>query len=89
MFVPVVHSEACTGCGICENKCPTELAAIRVVDPKLVQGRIGDHYRLGWKHEPADSPAAPPPEAATPAPPAKKAPAAPGGLDYLNRGGTP
>jgi len=91
MFVPVVHSEACTGCGICEKKCPTEIAAIRIVDPALVQGRIGAHYRLGWKHEQApgvepEAPAAP--EAARPVPAPRKEPAA-GGLDYLNRGGTP
>ena len=48
MFVPIVHSGHCTGCGICENACPTQEAAIRVVQPNLVQGRIGDHYRLGW-----------------------------------------
>lgn len=46
LFVPVVHSDACTGCGVCEKKCPTEVAAIRVVDPKLVQGRTGAHYQL-------------------------------------------
>jgi ferredoxin-type protein NapG len=92
MFVPVVHSGACTGCGICEKKCPTEVAAIRIVDPKLVQGRIGAHYRLGWKHEqaPAAEPAAPAAaEAARAAPAPQKAPPVPGGLDYLNRGGTP
>lgn len=48
MFVPLVHSSHCTGCGICEKACPTQEAAIRIVHPKLVQGRIGDHYRLGW-----------------------------------------
>ena len=48
MFVPLVHSDACTGCGICEKACPTQKAAIRVLQPHLVQGEIGDHYRLGW-----------------------------------------
>ena len=48
MFVPLVHSNACTGCGICEKACPTQKAAIRVLQPGLVQGQIGDHYRLGW-----------------------------------------
>lgn len=35
MFVPVVHSSACTGCGVCEKACPTEVAAIRV-EPRRV-----------------------------------------------------
>jgi len=51
MFVPMVHSNYCTGCGICEQACPTEKAAIRVVQPELVQGKIGEHYRLGWKSD--------------------------------------
>ena len=51
MLLPVVNSEACTGCGICEAQCPTEEPAIRVLPPELVKGRIGEHYRLGWDHE--------------------------------------
>jgi ferredoxin-type protein NapG len=89
MFVPLVHSEACTGCGICEQKCPTEVAAIRIVDPRLVQGRIGAHYRMGWKHEQALPVEPDASAAARPVPAPHKAPPAPGGLDYLNRGGTP
>jgi len=48
MFVPIVHSDACTGCGMCEEACPTDEAAIRILPAKLVQGKIGEHYRLGW-----------------------------------------
>jgi ferredoxin-type protein NapG len=82
MFVPVVHSEHCTGCGICEKACPTDEAAIRVLPPELVQGRIGEHYRLGWTLD-------------TPVTQEFKPHArddevgqgrAPGGLDYLNEG---
>lgn len=50
MFVPLVLAEACTGCGLCEKRCPTDVSAIRVLDPAQVQGRIGEHYRLGWRH---------------------------------------
>jgi ferredoxin-type protein NapG len=51
MLLPVVNSESCTGCGICEAQCPTEEWAIRVLPPELVTGRIGAHDRLGWEHE--------------------------------------
>lgn len=53
MFVPVVHPEACTGCGVCEARCPTEVAAIRVQDPARFSGRVGDHYRLQGEAEAA------------------------------------
>jgi ferredoxin-type protein NapG len=45
-FVQRVHSAHCTGCGICENTCPTAVPAIRVLDPALVQGRMAEHYQL-------------------------------------------
>jgi ferredoxin-type protein NapG len=51
MFLPTVHSEHCTGCGKCEHACVLEEAAIRVLPAKLAQGKIGDHYRLGWEEQ--------------------------------------
>jgi ferredoxin-type protein NapG len=80
MFVPLVHSDACTGCGICEKACPTQKAAIRVLQPELVQGQIGDHYRLGWT---IDSPITREFEAGVDAT-GTSAPAT--GMDYLNEG---
>jgi ferredoxin-type protein NapG len=80
LFVPVVHSEHCTGCGLCENRCPTAEPTIKVLPRHLAQGKLGEHYRLGWEYETeitqefhVEQPAAPPAEAAEP-----------GGLDYFN-----
>lgn len=89
LFVPHVHSQACTGCGMCEDACPTEKAAIRVLNPALVQGRIGSHYRLGWLSDtpitqdfkPTEVPPAASPATAEPPAP-KTAP----GMDVLNQG---
>jgi ferredoxin-type protein NapG len=46
MLLPMVQSAACTGCGICENACPTDIAAIKVIPAEVIQGKIGEHYRL-------------------------------------------
>ena len=51
LFLPVVHSEACTGCGKCEASCVLEVAAIKVFPKNLVKGELGHHYRLGWKEK--------------------------------------
>jgi ferredoxin-type protein NapG len=48
LFIPVVHSDACTGCGKCEKACPLEVAAIKVYPAELAKGEPGKHYRLGW-----------------------------------------
>lgn len=45
---PVVHSDVCTGCGICEHSCVTEKAAIRVLPIDVATGKVGDHYIKGW-----------------------------------------
>lgn len=86
LFVPVVHAQACTGCGMCEEACPTEEAAIRVLNPKLVQGKIGSHYRLGGQSEtPLTRQMPPPAPVAAESPAPKTAP----GMDALNQGLAP
>lgn len=51
MFLPTVHSDACTGCGKCEKSCVLQEAAIRVLPAKLAKGQLGDHYQLGWNEQ--------------------------------------
>ena len=51
LFIPVVHSDACTGCGLCERACILEEAAIKVFPTHLAKGALGEHYRLGWKEK--------------------------------------
>jgi ferredoxin-type protein NapG len=51
LFIPVVHSEACTGCGKCEKSCVLEEAAIKVLPLALARGELGHHYRLGWEEK--------------------------------------
>ena len=51
LFIPVVHSEYCTGCGLCEKACILEREAIKVLPIRLAKGELGHHYRLGWKEK--------------------------------------
>ena len=51
LFIPVVHSDACTGCGKCERACVLEVAAIKVFPEHLAKGELGRHYRLGWEEK--------------------------------------
>ncbi len=51
LFIPVVHSDACTGCGLCERACILEEAAIKVFPMHLAKGELGKHYRVGWKEK--------------------------------------
>ncbi|ACM92842.1 periplasmic nitrate reductase, NapG subunit [Nautilia profundicola AmH] len=46
--IPVVHEEACTGCGMCEQACVTEIAAIKIFPREVVLGKAGDRYVKGW-----------------------------------------
>ena len=47
-FLPTVHSDACTGCGKCEQACVLEQAAIQVLPLAMAKGEVGHHYRFGW-----------------------------------------
>ncbi|MES9939836.1 MAG: ferredoxin-type protein NapG [Candidatus Thiodiazotropha sp. 6PLUC2] len=51
LFIPVVHSNACTGCGLCERACILEEAAIKIFPTHLAKGALGEHYRLGWQEK--------------------------------------
>ncbi len=51
LFIPEVHSDACTGCGKCERACVMEEAAIKVMPVHLAKGELGRHYRLGWEEK--------------------------------------
>lgn len=48
---PIVHADACTGCGLCERACVTEKAAIFVLPREIALGRAGDYYVKGWDKE--------------------------------------
>ena len=36
MFVPEIHPDKCTGCGLCVHSCPTDKPSINIVDRKSV-----------------------------------------------------
>lgn len=50
-FLPTVHSDACTGCGKCEQACVLDEAAIKVLPLSIARGELGQHYRLGWEEK--------------------------------------
>lgn len=45
---PIVDSDFCTGCGLCERACVTEKASIFVLPREVALGRAGDYYIKGW-----------------------------------------
>lgn len=84
IFTPVIHPEACTGCGLCEKGCPTDVPSVRVADPDAVLGVIGRHYRLGWL--PTDDPKNTRRQTSPAAPDGDAASRDEAALDYLNDG---
>lgn len=45
---PIVHSDVCTGCGMCELACVTEKSSIFVLPREVSTGKAGSHYIKGW-----------------------------------------
>ncbi len=43
IFEPIIHSEYCTGCGICEHSCPLDQTAIEVLPYKNIDKSA--HYK--------------------------------------------
>jgi len=48
IMLPIVHDDACTGCGLCEIACVTEKPAIFILPNEVSKGVAGDHYVKGW-----------------------------------------
>ena len=53
IFIPTVHADHCTGCGVCEKSCVLPEAAIKVLPTRLARGSGADHYRKGWEEKEA------------------------------------
>ena len=51
IFEPLVHPDACTGCGKCEKACVLEVTAIRVLPMELAKGAQDKHYLRGWEEK--------------------------------------
>jgi ferredoxin-type protein NapG len=47
-LTPMVNSNICTGCGLCEKACVTEKASIFVLPKEVALGKAGDYYIKGW-----------------------------------------
>jgi ferredoxin-type protein NapG len=80
ILAPVVHSDRCTGCGMCEHACVTKKASIFVLPRALAQGESGDRYVRGWREEDEKRIGEAPEETRTVTPRSEKS-----ALDYLNR----
>ncbi len=47
-FKPIINSDVCTGCGMCEHACIVEKAAIFILPRDVSTGEVGNHYIKGW-----------------------------------------
>lgn len=79
---PVVHSEHCTGCGMCERACVTKKASVFVLPRDMAMGEPGEHYVRGWEAEDEQRIVVPSEDERTVTPRSGQ-----DSLDYLNQGG--
>jgi ferredoxin-type protein NapG len=80
ILAPVVHSDHCTGCGMCERACVTKKASIFVLPRIIAMGESSDRYVRGWDEQDEQRIESSPEETRTVTPRSEK-PA----LDYLNK----
>ncbi len=76
---PVVHSETCTGCGLCEKACITEKASIFILPRELAMGQTSLRYVRGWDTRDEERLKDLPDKVTTETPRSSRAP-----VDYLN-----
>ncbi|MDA8214685.1 MAG: 4Fe-4S dicluster domain-containing protein, partial [Nitrospiraceae bacterium] len=81
ILAPVVHSDACTGCGLCERVCVTKKASIFVLPRKVAMGESSERYIRGWDIKDEQRLEEVSPETKTVTPRSSKDP-----LEYLNKG---
>jgi ferredoxin-type protein NapG len=80
LLAPVIHSDHCTGCGICEHVCVTKKASVFVLPRAIAMGESSARYIKGWEKEDEQRISGLPEETQTITPRSEKDP-----LDYLNK----
>ena len=80
ILAPVVHSDHCTGCGVCEHACVTKKAAVFVLPRTIAMGESSARYIRGWETGDEQRLSELPEETKTVTPRSEKTP-----LDYLNK----
>ena len=79
LLAPVVHCDACTGCGLCEHACVTKKASIFVLPREIAMGESDVRYVRGWDKRDEQRMRDVPGEIMTKTKRSEKAP-----VDYLN-----
>ncbi len=81
ILVPVIHSDHCTGCGLCERACITKKASVFILPRQIAMGESSTRYIRGWESADEERMQDVPEEAEIVTPRSSQKP-----LDYLNKG---